>query len=81
MLELSDTRKNAQVRGVVLESIAKDFIREFLPTEFRVKSGLILDAEHKETSPQCDAIIYKGVPLLEFADTVIVGKGAGEGNT
>ena len=28
MLELSDTRKSTQIGGVVLEGIAKDFIRE-----------------------------------------------------
>ena len=72
MLQLGDTRKNTQVRGTVQEGIAKDFIREFLPVGFGLKSGLIFDAKGKETSPQCDAIIYKGVPLLEFTDVVVV---------
>jgi len=72
MLKLADTPKNAPVGGVVREGIAKDFIREFLPAGFGLKSGLIFDAKSKKTSPQCDAIIYKGVPLLEFTDVVVV---------
>jgi len=74
MLKLSDNRKNAPVGGAVREGIAKDFIRELLPLGFRLKSGLIFDAKSKMISPQCDAIIYKGVPLLEFTDTVVVEK-------
>ncbi len=74
LLELGTTRKNAQVRGVVMEGIAKDFIREFLPTGFRLKSGLIFDSRAKNMSPQIDAIIYSGVPLLDFTDAVVVEK-------
>lgn len=74
MLELSETRKSAQVGGAVLEGIAKDFIREFLPVGFGVKSGLIFDSEAKKMSPQIDGIIYRGVPLLEFTDAVVVEK-------
>lgn len=74
MLKLSETRKSSQVGGAVLEGIAKDFIREFLPAGFRLKSGLVFDAEKKKASPQCDAIIYKGVPLLDFADVVVMEK-------
>ncbi len=74
MLKLSDTRKNAPVGGAVREGIAKDFIRELLPPGFGLKSGLIFDATSKMISPQCDAIIYKGVPLLEFTDIVVVEK-------
>ena len=74
MLKLSESRKNAPVGGAVREGIAKDFIREFLPAGFRLKSGLVFDAEKKKASPQCDAIIYKGVPLLEFTDVVVVEK-------
>ena len=72
--ELSETRKSGQVYGVVMEGIAKDFVREFLPTGFGIKSGLVFDTETKRTSPQCDAIIYRGVPLLEFTDVVVVEK-------
>ena len=74
MLKLSDSRKNAPVGGAVREGIAKDFIREFLPNGFGLKSGLIFDAKNKTTSPQCDVIIYGGVPLLEFTDVVVVEK-------
>jgi len=74
MLKLSESRKNAPVGGAVREGIAKDFIREFLPVGFGLKSGLVFDAESKRTSPQCDAIIYTGVPLLEFTDVVVVDK-------
>ena len=74
MLGLSESRKSAQVGGAVREGIAKDFIREFLPLGFGLKNGLIFDAETKRISPQCDVIIYKGVPLLEFTDIVVVEK-------
>jgi len=74
MLKLSDSRKNAPVGGAVREGIAKDFIREFLPPGFGLKSGLIFDAEKKAISPQCDAIIYKGAPLLEFTDVIVAEK-------
>ena len=74
MLELSDTRKSTQIGGVVLEGIAKDFIREFLPMGFGIKSGLVFDTEAKKMSPQIDGIIYSGAPLLEFTDVVVVEK-------
>lgn len=53
----------------------------FLPAGFGLKSGLVFDAKRKETSPQCDAIIYKGVPLLEFTDVVSGCKGASKSNS
>jgi hypothetical protein len=59
---------------MVRESIARDFIRELLPSGFELKSGLVFDADKKRASPQCDAIIYKGVPLLEYTDAVVVKK-------
>jgi len=74
MLELSESRKNTQIGGAVLEGIAKDFIREFLPTGFGLKTGLVFDAQNKRTSPQIDGIIYGGVALLEFSDVVVVQK-------
>ena len=74
MLELSESRKSTQIGGAVLEGIAKDFIREFLPTGFGLKSGLIFDAQNRRTSPQIDGIIYGGVALLEFSDVVVVEK-------
>jgi len=72
MLELSETRKSAQVGGTVREGMARDFIKEFLPLGFGLKSGLIFDTNTKKMSPQIDAIIYKGAPLLEFTDVVVV---------
>ena len=74
MMKLSETRRNAIVGGTVREGIAKDFIRELLPPRFGLKSGLIFDAKRGMISPQCDVIIYEGVPLLEFTDTVVVEK-------
>ena len=64
--------RNPQIAGKVYEGIAKDFIREFLPPGFRVKSGLIFDVDKRKLSPEIDAIIYRGVPFLEFTDAVIV---------
>ncbi len=75
LLDLGNTRKSSQVLGVVIEGITKDFIRGFLPTELKLKSGLIFDNEKREVSPQIDAIIYKGVPLLDYMDTAVVEKG------
>jgi hypothetical protein len=72
MLKLAESRKNAPVGGLVRECIAKDFIRELLPQGLGLKSGLIFKAENKTISPQCDAIVYSGVPLLEFTDTAVV---------
>jgi len=74
MLGLSEGRKSAQVGGAVREGMARDFIKEFLSPRFRLKSGLVFDTNTKKMSPQCDAIIYKGVPLLEFTDVVVVEK-------
>jgi len=67
-------RKSTQIGGIVPEGLARDFIREFLPAGFKIKGGLIFDAETKELSRQIDAIIYRGVPLLEFTDVVITEK-------
>jgi len=73
ILELSkEGRKSTQVGGAVLEGIARDFIREFLPAGFGIKSGLVFDTQAKKMSPQIDGIIYSGVPLLEFTDVVVV---------
>lgn len=74
MLQPSRGHKYAQIHGIVKEGIAKDFIREFLPIGFCLKSGLVLDSENGRISPQIDAIIYKGAPLLEFSDLAIVEK-------
>lgn len=71
---LSQSRKSAQVAGIVLEGIGRDFIREFLPAGFELKSGLVFDAEKRILSPQCDGIIYSGAPLLNFTDVVLVEK-------
>ena len=74
MLKLSEGRKSAQVGGAVLEGVARDFIREFLPVSFGIKSGLIFDVKTKKMSPQLDGIVYTGAPLLEFTDVVVVEK-------
>jgi hypothetical protein len=66
--------RNPQVAGKVCEGIAKDFIREFLPSGFKIKGGLIFDVEAKGLSPEIDAIIYGGAPLVEFTDAVITEK-------
>ena len=71
---VSESRKNAQVGGIVLEGLGRDFIREFLPPECELKSGLVFDSEIKTMSPQCDGIIYNGAPLLNFTDVVLVEK-------
>jgi len=74
MLKMGEGRKSSQVGGVVREGIARDFIRGFLPPGFGLKSGLAFDANTKKMSPQLDAIIYKGAPLLEFTEAVVVKK-------
>jgi len=76
MQGLDKSRKSTQVSGAVLEGIARDFIRGFLPAGFGIKSGLVFDkdAETKMTSPQIDGIIYLGVPLLEFTDVIVAEK-------
>jgi len=74
IFEVAKTGRSKSVGGTVPEGIARDFVREFLPTEFKVKSGLIFDIGTRELSPQTDAIIYHGAPLLEYTDVVIVEK-------
>ena len=66
--------KSPLVAGKVYECIAKDFIRGFLPTGFKIKGGLIFNVADKKLSPEIDAIIYSGAPLLEFTDAVVVEK-------
>ena len=74
LLKCSPSPVNAEARGAVLEGLSKDFIREFLPSGFGLKSGLVFDSNTKKMSPQIDALIYKGAPLLEFTDVVVVEK-------
>ncbi len=74
LLGLSNSRKSSQVLGVVIEGVVKEFIREFLPDRFGLKSGLIFDNDSNEISPQIDAIIYEGVPLSSYYDIAIVEK-------
>lgn len=66
--------RNPQVAGKVYEGIAKDFISEFLPAGYKIKGGLIFNVDEKKLSPEIDAIIYRGVPFLEFTDAVIAEK-------
>jgi hypothetical protein len=66
--------RSKQIGGMVPEGIAKDFAREFLLPKFRIKSGLVFDETAKKLSPQIDAIIYEGVPLLDYTDVAIVQK-------
>ena len=54
------------------EGIARAFISSYLPEGFYIKSGQILDPIERRISPQIDAIIFEGVPLLDYADEVIV---------
>ena len=57
-----------------MEGMARDFIREFLPAQFQVKSGLVFDTHAGTVSPQVDAIIYSGPALLEYTDAAIAEK-------
>jgi hypothetical protein len=66
--------RSKQIGGMVPEGIAKDFAREFLPPKFRIKSGLVFDETTTKLSPQIDAIVYEGVPLLDYTDVAIVQK-------
>ena len=72
LLDLGTTRRSGQVYGRVLEDIAKNFIREFLPGGYMIKSGLVFDNKSKRMSPQIDGIIYSGAPLLDFTDVAVV---------
>lgn len=67
---ISEEGRSKSVSGRIGEAIAKDFIREFLATKFKVKSGLVYDKG--KLSPQIDAIIYENIPLLEYTDIAIV---------
>jgi hypothetical protein len=66
--------RSRQIGGMVPEGIAKDFAREFMPARFKIKSGIIFDQGTTKLSPQIDAIIYEGVPLLDYTDVTIVEK-------
>jgi hypothetical protein len=74
MYETARAGRSRTIAGIVPEGIARDFIREFLPTHLKVKNGLIFDRDTQEFSPQIDAIIYQASPLLEYTDIVIVEK-------
>lgn len=74
MLKLGEGPLKGPVRGLVQEGIAREFIREFLPQGFGVKCGLVYDGDNKLMSPQIDALVYRGVPLLDVTDVVIVEK-------
>jgi hypothetical protein len=66
--------KNKTVGGDVREGIARGFIREYLPHDLLLKPGLVFDEQTRVMSPQIDAIVYRGVPLLEFTDVAVVEK-------
>ena len=72
LLDLGATRKSGQVYGRVLEDITKEFIREYLPDGYKIKSGLVFDSTTKRMSPQIDGIIYSGAPLLDFTDVAVL---------
>ena len=67
-------QRNRLISGIVAEGAAKEFIAEFLPDKVKLKNGLIFDPVTKTVSPQIDAIIYEGVPLLQYPDVAIVEK-------
>ncbi len=72
LLDVGTTRKSGVVYGRVIEDIAKEFIREYLPPENIIKSGLIFNSQSQRMSPQIDGIIYSGAPLLDFTDVAVV---------
>jgi len=53
-------------KGTYCESIAKDFLRPFIPQMLDIGTGFIINA-YDEVSTQCDIVIYdaKNTPLIE----------------
>ncbi|MCL2839046.1 MAG: hypothetical protein FWE04_08330 [Oscillospiraceae bacterium] len=53
-------------KGTYCESIAKDFLRPFIPQRLDIGTGFIINA-YDEVSTQCDIVIYdaKNTPLIE----------------
>ena len=55
ILQLSKSRMNAPVRGAVFEGLARDFIREYLPVGFALKSGLASTFKYRKDFLPADA--------------------------
>lgn len=63
-----------EVRDVVQEGIVREFIGQFIPRGYEVGRGFVYDPSTKKHSPEIDAILYTGPPLMEFGDIVVTEK-------
>ncbi len=53
--------------GVFAEDLLRDFIRESLPSKYKVTQGFV--ANNNEISPQCDVIIYNAMDYMPLFST------------
>ncbi len=61
--------------GVLREKMVSSFVRHETPDRFRVATGFIHNHTHKQTSRQCDILIYDSnivAPLYRWEDFVVV---------
>ncbi|UCF08555.1 MAG: hypothetical protein JSW28_02375 [Thermoplasmata archaeon] len=73
LLEIDGPQKG--VRDLVQGGIVREFIEQYLPKGCEVGRGFVYDLRMKKHSPEIDAIVYKGPPLIRYGDFVITDKG------
>jgi hypothetical protein len=71
---LTKERTKKEVRDVVQEGIVREFMEQFIPRGWEVGRGFVYDPDTKKHSPEIDAILYTGPPLMEFGDVVVTEK-------
>ena len=71
---LTKDNKQTEVRDVIQEGIVREFIGQFIPKGYGVGRGFVYDPDTKKHSPETDAILYTGPPLMEFGDIVVTEK-------
>lgn len=58
---------HSSTKGSLREAYLRQFLSEFIPSQFKVTSGFICDCGHADISPQIDLIVFDDSSLPKFA--------------
>lgn len=72
--EESNAIKHAGTKGSLREAYLRQFLADFVPLPFEIKSGFVTDCRGGEISPQIDLLVFDrtSVPAFALADFVTI---------
>lgn len=68
----SNTIPHAATKGALREAYLRQFLAEFIPVPFEIKSGFVTDCRGAEVSPQIDLLVFDRTSIPAFALTDFV---------